>query len=510
MTDLNALHYPWVPLEKGGVTTTLSLRDALVRAHEFDGISKTLAPVEYEAMLRFLTSAAAVVVRDHRVSVLASEKRIPVEAVDTFAATFDYLFNLRDADRPFLQEWHVTAALDDKNAKPLGQLHVHVPGGSSSPWGLRQEHRPASDPAILLLLLVLTWFHGKPSNAGFPDCFAGKSISGAPSGGAYDTSFHLIGSTFAETLLANTLRAWVSSDDTLPAWLDQDAVPDDLSEATCLWRSTWTPNRPLVLWDEETPLRYVKGLTRRPIPALAENFKDSAKAIHESDYAHIWHNTAKEDAEPSYRAVLAPVGVLSTEGAVNWYRKGFDHNLVPWGSDRVITKANVDRIGFHNERGDTYGTRSHSEFIETELDVLSATGERRDAIWAVLGFADTLRQKVSAPMSRASASDPALVKFTQRDFYATIDPIVLGTLTASRVDVVSLCESVATAAKANFRSHIRVLATPATFFMVEEAIARFETAVRYELAKTLKAHSMPQQPVAAFKANATPKENVTS
>lgn len=502
----NALHLPWVPVQRNGVTTLVSLRDALANAHLYDGLGDALAPVEKEGLLRFLTSVGAVVLRNaDNLRASVRERRIPGDAVSRLVAQHGHLFDLRDPDRPFLQEWHAQAtAVDDKNARPVRQLHVHVPGGSSSQWCLRHEPRDSTDPAVLAILLVTTWFHGKPSNGGRPAFYADKSIAGSPSGGAWDTAFHLVGKTLAETLLANTLTDWVDVDQTLPAWLDQDSVPDMgvlIHDPRGLWRTTWTPNRPLVLWSDEAPDSYVIGLTARPVPLVggAEDAKTAAKAMHVDDYAHLWYNKATDDKDPEIKAAFAPVRLLSTEGAHNWYSKNLDRHLALWGNDRLVGKSNGIRVGFHNERGDTYGTRVTSEWVEVALDRLTLGGEERDTFFALLAFAHDVRMKFAAPLLRASdvktdrKMRSALVDAAQRDFYSAIDPITLGALadaTSRAIDVIAGCQRIAEKAEDTFRAHTTALATPSTFFRVEEARARFSKQVHILLTKAIEPHKL--------------------
>lgn len=391
MSSFDTFNRPWVPLEKDGQTQLVSLRHALEFAHDFDGISASLAPVEIEGLLRFLTSVAAVALRSTNgdtafADEAVRERRIPTAAIDAFATTYPDRFDLADPDRPFLQEWHATVAADEKSANRVAQLHVHVPGASSSTWCLRNETRPATDPAVLTLLLVTLWFHGKPSNSGWPaSVYAGKAISGAPSGGAWDTSFHLAGTTLAETLLLNVLDDWVVSDPTLPAWLDQQAVPTLpvlVGYPTCLWRTTWTPNRPLIIWEHGVPTRYVLGLTKQPIPQVAgQTAQEAAKGMHTDDYAHVWYDDAKEGKDPEIKQVYAPERFLSTEGALYWYTKGYDKPMRGWGSNRTLPKCDAIAVCFHNERGDTYGNRSWSEWVSVPVGLMTVTGPPIPPSW---------------------------------------------------------------------------------------------------------------------------------
>lgn len=506
---VDAFTHPWVPvLDLGGYPLLVNLRDALVNGHTYRGIDPALGPVEQEALLRFLTSLTAVVIRDVDTRRMRADGQIPAEAVDEFQETYRDRFHTADPDRPFLQEWHAAVSVADKTVRPLNQMHVHVPGPSTALWCLRNETRDPADPAVMLLLLTVAWFHGKPSNSGAPACYVNKQIAGAPAGGPVDTTFHMIGHTLTETLLANVITDWLDSDSTVPVWLDQDTIPpmsDLSSQPRSLWRTTWTPNRPLIVWDGPTAVGFVNGTTARTIPPFDTDFKSSAKAINGDDYAHITYMVEKKDKPAERKKVIAPARLLSTEGAHAWYSKGFDKHFTQWGNDRVMGKTSVHGVAFYNERADTYGNRNISEWVTVPTNLLGITGAVHDEIIVILGFADTLRKKFSGPLMRASEGRNAkpgavspLLANTQRDFCATADPLILNTLNAAAagtapgtVDVLSALRSVAIDV---LRNATETLRTPATFARVEEARARFDRDTRIELTKITQSLTTPITP----------------
>src|SRR5699024_10328185 len=147
-----------------------------------------------------------------------------------------------------------------------------------------------------------------------------------------------------------------------------DYLPEthELLDDELLWRVTWTPNRPLVLWESGAPHGYVIGCTRRTIPtAMSMDPKKAAKALHARDYAHVWDEDSSSSAEP--RAIIAPERLLSLEGAHRWYTNHLDTTMRNWQRKTIVPQSASSQIGFHIERTDTHGHREHSSWTEVDL-----------------------------------------------------------------------------------------------------------------------------------------------
>lgn len=498
--------FPWIPvLDTDGCERTVSLRDVLLQADDLLGFSPSLAPVETEAMLRFLTSIAALILRD-------ADRVTDQVVVTQFFHQYQGRFHLLDPDMPFLQEWHVSPAsvvATDQSILPMARLDLHFPGTSSQVWGLREKLRPVETTTIPVYL-VAKWMHGKPGNGAAPSVYPGRQISGAPSGGPADTSFHLLGATLADTLSLNVPRDWLSTND-LPAWLDQDANPPVHQLAAGrwpLWRATWTPNRPMILHNHGGFTGWVIGLTNRPIPQLgsiaanaAAAAKENAKLVNPStaDYAHATVSTTRRDGTAIVKAVLAPESLTSTEGVLDWYRKGFDAALRDFGADRAETGAT--RVGFHNERGDTYGSRSVSEWVTVPLGLLTIPNalEREN----ILTFATNCAFDLGRPLKiategRATSEAATILHQARRYMYASFDQVILPAFDklarSKKLDAPSVMTAIAGAATEAFTVITAPFLTLATTAQVMQARGEYRKAVYRHMRKLREATPSPPNP----------------
>lgn len=480
-----------VHTESGPIS--LGLRDTLARSGELTGLGPALAPVERDAMLRFLSSAAVLVLR-------AKGARLDdAEAVARALERYRDRFELLDEDKPFLQEWHVSA---DQRAQaeplPLAQLDIHTPGASSSQWCLRSVDSSA-DPAWVGPKLVTEWFHGKAGNGSGPTSFyrqglhsngSTKKIAGAPAGGPKDTSFFLLGPTLRDTLLANIPKQWLRSDD-LPVWLDQDVVPsasDLVAGKAPLWRATWTPNRLLLLHEAGLLSGWVSGTTSRPIPALTGtgDIKEDAKAVN----VPLDRSTAVPTAKG--KALYVSHDLTGTQGLVDWYEKEMDRALADWGHDRLGRRSSC-RLAFHTEDGDTYGNRKASRWFDLDLNLLTAApSDGRSALLAMARGAVTLlrgrpreKGKPGFPavwrMAHADSSTPATVVEAGARMYASFDPVVLPALAGlghgEAPDLQAVTEQMVRVAYEVFESLTEPLLTPATIPQVMQARATYRRAL---------------------------------
>lgn len=474
--DVNLVDHAWIPIVTDAGPATVSLREFFHQAGHVTALAPTLAPVETEAMMRFLTSVAALVLRD-------TDDITAPGAADTVLDHYCDRFWLFDHDRPFMQEWHVTPdqrASITKGVLPLAQLHVHVPGASSSTWCLRPEDRSVT-PTLLPVLLVAKWFHGKPGNGAAAAFYQGKQASGAPSGGPVDSTFHLFGATMAETLPLNVPERWLDTPD-VPAWLDQDTTPDpvDITDGRApLWRATWTPNRPLVLYTDDGDLTgWVIGLTGRPVPNLGgQDVKENAKLVRGRGYAHVHYDVTAKDGTVTTRRVVAPQRLDRTEGLLTWYSKSLDQPLRNFGHDRVMPPEGA-RVGFHAEEGDTYGTRKRSQWVLLDRTMLTLPDSLERA--ALLNTASQLGEGFRSPL-RSVVEDRAngreIADQAVSSLYARFDPLVLPALNrlgdSEDVDVGALVHALCRVATAHFDETTATYLTPATTAAVMAARAQY-------------------------------------
>lgn len=541
---ISVIDLQWVPVVTDGREEKVSLRDALARAHKYSGFGPSLLPIERESLIRFLSSLAGVILRFADPAYVKSlakraeaDRIIPSAAVDRFFNSYSHIFNLRDTDKPFMQEWHIPADSDPKEyTKDISELHLHVPGSSSSVWCLRDEKRGASDSRILTLLVVMQWFHAKANNGGSRLYGGNKPIAGAPSGiGGSDATYFVLGRTLAETVLANTLTMWTLEED-LPAYLDQDYVPDNLAQLIDnklgIWRSTWTPNRPALLWANGAPTHFAIALTQRPIPLIplpagttagGKPANGAAKAMHYFDCAHIWKEiqpgkkkNAPESAPlpPSFwvRAV-AKRSMASTEGLRFWYHEGFDQAFGDWARDdlhggfRVVPrkKDGKFRLGIYIEEADTKAVDFVvSEWHEIPIERLNLTSTRLERIEldSVFEIVDGIRRQMIVRLRNASAdsssksSNPLSPK-SQRVFFAAIDQVVLPYLDDMQdgsADVLATLREISRVSIESFEMATRPLLNPASTATVESARSAFGRDVRKKVAAVSIAYQPTSKP----------------
>lgn len=371
---MNLIDSPWIPV-KGHPDR--SLRELFINAHTIDGLG-AMSPLEHESMLRFLTSISAVILRgtdEGRLEDLdeARGRFFDLERINVFFDQHSDAFNLT-GPKAFMQEWHLDEAAYEVGrgkAKPIALLDASEPGPTSVLWGIKSA-TTYERYATLALHLVGHWFHSKCNNGRpIPGLHSLKPIAGAPSGiGENDSTYFLLGSTLAETLLLNTFASWVESDKSLPAWLDQDATPP-VGDPKSLFFSTWNPNRPVLYWDEGQPVGVIIACTKQPIPALDDDVKLAAKAVHQEDPFHI-HELIKPKAKageevkaPWLQRQVAPAHLESLEGVLNWHRQKLPGKTHDWmGENRLFNPGVVNgmRLGIYRESA---GVKSR-DFISTE------------------------------------------------------------------------------------------------------------------------------------------------
>lgn len=512
--NINALHDEWIPVTGPLGESTASIRSLLDHAHTLSDLGPSLCPVERESILRLLTSAAAVALRGISEAELDDLGDTGVFPVDSLSHLDNYAerFWLSHGSMPFLQEWSLAANPADMPL-PLANLDPHTPGGSSSRWGLRPvDENP--DARGLLRGLTCVWFHSKWSN-GAPPAGLFKAVAGAPGyGGARDLTLHWIGSNLGLTLAAGVPLAWAEGSD-LPAWLDQDTYPNGIAlvgNPESLWRATYTPNRPILHWDEAgEPVGYVIGCvagSARSVPALptiaptkpakvgeaSESTKSALAAVHSRDVTRAYRDIARRGEAPEIRKVTSRTHrLLSTEGAINWFKNDLGAALKEWGSDRVAPASHGKpdwRLGCYLEECDgTGGTRRRSDWVVVNSALLTLEGPVADVITVVLGFIEIAAKEIYSQMSVAAEGaqkrKPAMSAQAQMSLYASLDDFVVGLLGESAVtgavSPYAPCLHVMTIASQVFAEQTEPLRNPSTVAQVEIARAAFASKLRRNL-----------------------------
>lgn len=514
--NFDALTDPWIPVTTlNGLRIEVSLGDALTKGHEYRDLDRSaMTPVELEAILRFLISAAAAVT-PHGTAVDTHDLTLPTNSADLLRDTGG-IFTLNHPERPFLQEWGLIDA-DTHNdlttgasLLPLRGMDIHVPGASSANWGLRATltHDTDITPAVLTRLLVVTWQHTNFSNAAAPTLlYPNKRLNGAPMGGAKTTAhFYLHGATLTETLLVNIPHQWVDgSSPMLPAWLDQELQLETPAQAAAMgsgvWGYSWAPNRPRILWDDDNnPLGYVNGLTRTAtqlIPAphgVNKEWKDTYKAWFESVRA------TDPTLPPDKTTNRIPADITHSRGVLTWYRNNLDTWIADWGNDRIGDKHDDLSVLIVREiPRDSYGTLDAATANTAPLFNLHIPFTARAYMNDLVTLADKLVWLIGKDLKAVSKLDSKSVSplrgRAETDFYTRIDDVIFTALTAYRniptdpddgdaaiVDAHNMARrSLVDAAIATFTTATIPLETPATAATVEHHRGVFAATARKQL-----------------------------
>ncbi len=253
LTSFDLTSRPWVPVVNRGRSETVSLAEAMTRAHELDGLDFR-RPLEGVVVLRVLLAvlldACGQPENEDDWQARWEHGRIPVDPVVGYLDTHRAAFDLLSEQRPFAQTPGLHTARDE--VKPLSVLLADVPAGNNVPlWGavtdgVQLHLTPAQAARALLAAIAFDTAAIKSGAVGDPRAAQGKT-TGNPTGPLGQLGIVIpTGRTLAETLLLNTPIA-----------------RNDEHPGTPVWRRgltpAWTARRPDGLLDLLTwPARRVR------------------------------------------------------------------------------------------------------------------------------------------------------------------------------------------------------------------------------------------------------------
>ena len=294
----------WVPVRtRDGARSRVGLREALVRAHEYARFD-TDSPVELSTLNRFLPAVVALVVREMGGK---ASGHLDAAAVDAVLNRHAEALFLRHPTTPFAQEWHQDPDDGAKEAWGIDTLRFEAPGNFSKAWKVRGDltarWMPELDLGVIALHLLCHWFHSVGGNNDGLHANI-RAINGSiGSRVGKDLALFWRGQTLADTLLANTPKAWVHGTG-LPAFFDRTGTSrGPLQDPHPLWTLTYAPNAILLEWDGNETTKYRSGgsrwgLDRMRVPGTAESrnaFKKQLDLIKIQDPARIWLTKTKKD-----------------------------------------------------------------------------------------------------------------------------------------------------------------------------------------------------------------------
>lgn len=225
---------PWVPVLSGGARLDVSLQDALIRAHEWDGLALE-EPTQVVALLRqvllpVVLDALAVPRNNTEWSQWWDVGILDGERIATYLAEHADRFDLFHPEYPFAQVRGLRTAKDE--TKPVSLLLPAAATGNNVPlFSARTEGDPpalTSAEAARALLAAHCWDTAaiKSGAVDDPQVKAGKT-TGNPTGPVGQLGVVIpIGPTLASTIMLNTLIVpqGLALEDR-PQWRAEPAVP---------------------------------------------------------------------------------------------------------------------------------------------------------------------------------------------------------------------------------------------------------------------------------------------
>jgi CRISPR system Cascade subunit CasA len=314
----NLVDESWIPVVDAGDTVEVSIRDALVRAHELAGLGvgdplETVA-VFRQVLLPVYLAATGVPASEAEWGERWAARRLDPGPIESYLDEHFDRFDLFSPELPFAQVAGLRTAKDE--TKPVSLMIAAVATGNNVPlFSARTEARPpALRPAEAARVLLAThcWDTAaiKSGAVGDPQAKAGKT-TGNPTGplGALGVVMPL-GATLFETLLLNTpVRRATRSGDDSPQWArDQGPTWETRPVRGILDLLTWMSRRIRLFPDTDSDGGVV---VRRVIVAAG----DRMDRISGDEPHTAWRKVEKPKAgQPSNRPVRHVPGRAAWRG----------------------------------------------------------------------------------------------------------------------------------------------------------------------------------------------------
>lgn len=340
---------PWIRTSAGPKT----VRDALLTAHETDGLDAKLNGIQTGAHMRYMTAVAALVIRFQG----RPGSSFHASAVDEAMALLTPSSNVVDPVRPFLQ----IPAGDDgpKTGKdPVKKLLPWMPADRAEDfWSdstLPKELSPAD--AVLALVVHHHYSFGGNNTIAGRACVNGSPGIRYPGKGYTATEVLWHGTSLFETILLNTPRSWADGAG-LPAWADPACKVSGMGAGKpehALWRSTWGSNTALCRW-EASGLTAVSTGGSPSLPPTMGAGKEAAKAWWDArntdDAFYLYVDIAEKNAKgvvlsSERRAQRLDFGHSTTDLAVEWNSKNLSSAVRSRSKGTVITPEDENQIMF--------------------------------------------------------------------------------------------------------------------------------------------------------------------
>ena len=287
MAIFDLIDNPWIPVRTGHVVREVSLRDALVNAHQFERIEDA-SPLVVASLHRLLLAVLHRTLKgpeDREAAVdLMEAGAFPTDAIKSYLDKWQHRFDLFSEETPFYQ----VAKADDVNTKPVSNIAIERASGTNK---LLFDHSiddqpPTLRPAEAARLVIARQSMAIPEGAGY---------SPSPVGG---TALVLpFGNNLFETLCLNLVEYPEDEYNAdLPVWEMPTPTPDSIAKqkdipiAGLTHRYTWLSRVLTLLPDEQdgqTVVRwvhYAKGSKvadggKRPLDPMVAYRKDEKRGM---------------------------------------------------------------------------------------------------------------------------------------------------------------------------------------------------------------------------------------
>lgn len=332
---------PWIRTSGGPLT----VRDALLTAHDTNGLDPGLNGIQAGAHLRYLTAVAALVIR-HQGKPGTS---FQADAVDKALALLAPFSNALDPDRPFLQIPASGNAPTAGKDFPVKKLLPWMPADRAEDFWSDSAHPEELDAADAILALAVHHHYSFGGNNRIEGraCANGSPGSRYPGVGYTATEVLWHGANLFETLLLNTPRSWVEGTG-LPAWADPSCAGSGTGAGKPehpLWRATWGSNGAMCGWVGTTLTAVTTGGSAHRPPSMGEG-KVAAKAWWDArnteDAFYLYVDIEKKNARglvqsTERKAQRLDFGHSTTDLAVEWNSKNLSAAVISRSKGTVLS-----------------------------------------------------------------------------------------------------------------------------------------------------------------------------
>ncbi|MDT0263794.1 type I-E CRISPR-associated protein Cse1/CasA [Jatrophihabitans lederbergiae] len=268
---------PWIPVVRGGVETEVSLRDAVLLAHEIDSLSFADGP-QFAGLLRLLSALVMSAYgkprdRDQWAELYRGGSFETADLDAYFERIGRSRFDLFDADRPFFQSAAVT---DDP--KTNAEIMPHVAAGNTPPiFSPDTEKKPRSLTPAQAARTLVGFMAVAVAGLGRAKAIEGSGWAGASFGGRVGQIGFIapVGVTLFDTILLN-MPIGVGTKGDQPQWERTDAPPAGRAKRAAtgvLDMLTWCPRRVKLIANEDGTVTHLRMLGGDGLTVLDKQFE---------------------------------------------------------------------------------------------------------------------------------------------------------------------------------------------------------------------------------------------